>query len=165
MMRTNSYYLIMLLSLSGCGLLKDTSKSVDADHVSLEEQMALKLSVDAVQGQKASVLTLYSDSANEDYSVQFWPKGHFTFSAANGFEGEAEKVLISGKTQRVGAGSTLSNLEEVAQTSTQLNVDQLDKLISDQKLTVKKSTVSLKVVLTGAALFILFAFIFYKIKS
>ena len=26
-----------------------------------------------------------------------WPKGKFTFSLSNGFEGEAEKILIKGK--------------------------------------------------------------------
>ncbi|NII83715.1 hypothetical protein [Pedobacter sp. SG908] len=42
--------------------------------------------------------TLLLDSSNSEYVVQITPVGKFFYSAENGFEGLAEKVLVSGKT-------------------------------------------------------------------
>jgi hypothetical protein len=41
--------------------------------------------------------------------MMLWPKGKFTFSLANGFEGEADRVMIKGKQSQqkvviIGAG-------------------------------------------------------------
>ena len=163
-MRVYFYVLIVLPALSGCGILKDTSKITDNNHTLVNQELAMQLSIDDAQVKKASVLTLYSDSSHQDYSVQVWPKGHFTFSATNGFEGEAEKLLIKGRTQHLEAGAVLSSLDETTRASAKIKVDQHDKLVSDQKLTVKKSTVSVKWVITGSLMLILIVFIFYKTK-
>ena len=37
------------------------------------------------------------DSNHNDFTIILWPKGKFKFSLPNGFEGEAEKILIKGK--------------------------------------------------------------------
>ena len=41
--------------------------------------------------------TLLLDTSNSEYVVQITPVGKFRYSAENGFEGMAEKVLVSGK--------------------------------------------------------------------
>jgi hypothetical protein len=61
------------------------------------------------------------------FSMQLWPKGVFTYSAAQGFKGEAEKILISGKTKRGTATSRQENYSAGTK--------------SDQKLTASESTV------------------------
>jgi len=44
--------------------------------------------------------TLMLDTSNSEYVVQITPLGKFRYSAENGFEGMAEKVLISGKASK-----------------------------------------------------------------
>jgi len=65
--------------------------------------------------------------AMASFSMQLWPKGVFTYSAAQGFKGEAEKILISGKTKRGTATSRQENYSAGTK--------------SDQKLTASESTV------------------------
>jgi hypothetical protein len=67
-----------------------------------------------------------NDSADNSFSMELWPKGVFTYSAAQGFKGEAEKILISGKTKR----GTASSMQENYSADTK----------SDQKLTALEST-------------------------
>jgi len=164
-MRVNLGYLTLLVGCAGCGMLKDTSKSVNATHDQLDEQQATKLLVDANKTITAATLTLYTDSTNQDYSVQVWPKGRFTFSAANGFEGEAEQVLVTGKIRHQGSGSITTASKVADLTRTALQVSHKKKVLLDQKNTNKKSTVSLKGILSATAFLILIVFIFYKIKS
>lgn len=47
------------------------------------------------------ILGVDKDSAAGNYQVKIWPKGSFTISSGNGFEGEADSVQISGDFQRV----------------------------------------------------------------
>lgn len=65
-------------------LAKKEEHQIEAKHASFSEQNQL----------------LVIDSSNNDFTVLLWPKGNFKFSLTNGFEGEAEKVVIKGKQQR-----------------------------------------------------------------
>jgi len=88
-----------------------------------------------------------------------------TFSAANGFEGEAEQVLVTGKIRHQGSRSITTASKIADLTRTALQVSHKKKVVLDQKNTNKKSTVSLKGILSATAFLILIVFIFYKIKS
>ena len=37
------------------------------------------------------------DSSYADFTLMLWPKGKFKFTLANGFEGEAERIIVRGK--------------------------------------------------------------------
>lgn len=88
--------LILLLmggvSLSSCHILrkdklilKKLDQKLEVEHSVLQNRLS----------QQRELLLI--DSSHNDYTMLFWPKGRFTFSAANGFEGEAEKVMIKGR--------------------------------------------------------------------
>ncbi|MBE5320018.1 hypothetical protein IM793_12670 [Pedobacter sp. MR2016-19] len=48
----------------------------------------------------ATESTLLIDTSNSEYVVQITPLGKFFYSAENGFEGMAEKVVLSGKADK-----------------------------------------------------------------
>ncbi|MES2418278.1 MAG: hypothetical protein V4541_08820 [Bacteroidota bacterium] len=58
---------------------------------------------------------LLVDTSHNDFTLMLWPKGNFTFSMANGFTGEAEKMLLTGKNTHV---KTLNIKDQMKQDST-----------------------------------------------
>lgn len=84
--------LLICLIISSCHVLqkdkqtlkKSTQKEnykIESKHTSSNEQRQL----------------LLSDSSDTGFMLVLWPKGSFKLSLANGFEGEAEKILIKSK--------------------------------------------------------------------
>ena len=70
--------------------------------------------------------------------MMLWPKGKFTFSIANGFEGEAEKILIKGKqTQQ----KLLKIKQEKKQDSTAFKVNYTNKKESSNSVQKNKLNV------------------------
>lgn len=88
--------LILLLiggvSLSSCHILRKDKLILKK----LDQKLEVEHSVRQNRLSQQRELMLI-DSSHNDYTMLFWPKGRFTFSAANGFEGEAEKVMIRGR--------------------------------------------------------------------
>ncbi len=96
-MKLKIYMLTLgLLSLFSCNILrkdkltlKRLSQNEERQHYgknhSLSEHSQLKL----------------SDSNHNDFTMMLWPKGKFVFSVANGFEGEAEKIVLLGTQTKV----------------------------------------------------------------
>ena len=163
-MKYNFHYLILLVTVTGCGMLRDTSKTAEADHQLLQRSSDLKVESAHEQIKKGSSVLLFSDSSNQDYTLQVWPKGRFSYSASSGFEGEAEKVLVSGKLKQSGYGSVMSGLEETSKSQTKFSREKQSKMASGRKLTVSKKTVSLKWVIVGVVALLFAVFLFYKLK-
>jgi cobalamin biosynthesis Mg chelatase CobN len=105
----NLYLIILLAACAACSLLKNSSREIQQKKVVAERQVSVAAeSKTEAQIQAGSVL-LINDSADNAFCMQLWPKGIFTYSAIEGFKGEAEKVLISGKTRRGTATSKQEN--------------------------------------------------------
>jgi hypothetical protein len=77
------------------------------------------------------------DSSHNDFELMLWPKGKFTFSVANGFEGEAERILIKGKQTKQ---KVLNITQETKQDSTQFKANYSNEKASS--ITVKKNKIS-----------------------
>lgn len=81
--------------LSACGSLKSNKTSHTQNLQSNSDYQELS---DQQSWVKESTVLL--DTSNSEYVVQITPLGKFLYSAENGFEGVAEKVLISSKANK-----------------------------------------------------------------
>jgi cobalamin biosynthesis Mg chelatase CobN len=121
----NLYWIILLAVCAACSLLKNSSREVEREKASAEIQSNLAAENKTEAQVHAKSVLLINDSADNSFLMELWPKGVFTYSAAQGFKGEAEKVVISGKIKRGTA------------TSKQVNYSADTK--SDQKVTASES--------------------------
>ncbi|MBB6237539.1 hypothetical protein HDC90_002161 [Pedobacter sp. AK013] len=83
------------LIISACGSLK-SEKTLQTENLqanSLSQAHRLEQS-------RATANTLLLDTSNSEYVVQITPVGKFRYSAENGFEGMAEKVVVRGKASK-----------------------------------------------------------------
>jgi cobalamin biosynthesis Mg chelatase CobN len=96
----NLYWIILLAVSAACSLLKNSSREVEHEKAAAERQSTLVAESKTEAQVHAGSVLLIKDSADNSFSIQLWPKGVFTYSAAEGFKGEAEQVLITGKTKR-----------------------------------------------------------------
>ncbi|QXU41442.1 hypothetical protein [Pedobacter sp. D749] len=116
--------------LSACGALK-SKKSLHTQ----ELQSSSHNEENTNQQGWATRNTLLLDTSNSEYVVQITPLGKFFYSAEKGFEGMAEKVVVSGKAnkrriihQQQQAGHQLQHQKSILE-STQLKtkVQYIDK--------------------------------------
>jgi hypothetical protein len=77
------------------------------------------------------------DSSHNDFTMILWPKGNFKFSVANGFEGEAERIIIKGKQTEQ---KTLNLKQEKKQDSTQYKANYTNE--KESSTTIKKNKLS-----------------------
>jgi hypothetical protein len=77
------------------------------------------------------------DSSHNDFELILLPKGKFTFSMANGFEGEAQQLMIKGKhtSQKV-----LNIEQEKKQDSIQYKANYANE--KESSTTIKKNKIS-----------------------
>lgn len=111
--------------LSGCNLLKKTaSETLTGEHVI---KSADELNLTAKHSLKSSkhFLEWRTDSLNKKDVVLIWPKGKFTFSTLNGFEGEAESIVMSSALNH--SGSDLKMKDSLLSEKTHLKAGQLHK--------------------------------------
>lgn len=94
-MKHNIYIALALATLTACQLLKKEKLTVKAQYQ--KEVLQLTEHRNLLSQQNQLILI---DSSHNDFTMMLYPKGRFTFSVANGFEGEAEKILINGKHTR-----------------------------------------------------------------
>ncbi len=93
-MKIKTAITIAILTLTSCQLLKKDKLTLKK--LNQKEEFRVTEQRNIVDQQSRFVLI---DSANQDYTTMLWPKGRFKFTVTNGFEGEAEKILIMGKSK------------------------------------------------------------------
>jgi hypothetical protein len=141
------HQLLLLLSLSSCGTFRNFANRADKEHTESSISNSVNTSTrNDSQASSTAVLT-FRDSVSSDYLIQLWPKGVFTYSQDKGFAGEAERVLIRGKTQQSGSGNKLATHDTVVSSSSNTVVEEKGKLVSDSKQTEKIKSVSWKIIL------------------
>ena len=133
-MKIKSYITItiVLLALAGCQLLKKDKLTLKTH--SQKEELKLVEQRNTLSQKNQLVLI---DSNHNDFAMMLWPKGKFKFSLTNGFEGEAEKVLIKDKHTRK---KVLNLKQEKRRDSTQLKANYTNE--KESSVTVKKDKLS-----------------------
>lgn len=87
----------LFITLHGCGLLNKTDKRTEQSKSSSDHLEQSKTTMEDDSSGKSLQMAFEKDDVQSAYAVQLWPKGVFKFSAENGFEGEAERIVISGQ--------------------------------------------------------------------
>jgi len=154
--------LIMCLCLCSCGLLRNSSKfSSDAIYNKLD-QSGLSASREKDESIELNVSGHFTDSVTQNYEVQIWPKGSFSFSEDLGFVGEAEAVRIKKNTQSLAKRvEMISNLEKKKETEVLQNRKIKKEQIKHEQ-EMKENTPSWKWIIAS---FILMAALIWWIKK
>ncbi len=82
---------ITILTLNSCHILQKDKLTLKK--LNQKEELHIMEQRNTLSQHYQLVMT---DSSHNDFTMLLWPKGKFTFSAAKGFEGEAEKIIIKG---------------------------------------------------------------------
>ncbi|MCD0487909.1 hypothetical protein LPB86_06695 [Pedobacter sp. MC2016-14] len=101
------------------------------------------------------------DSLNSTTTVQIWPKGKFKFSQEFGFEGEAEKVLLTGTLQKSATGLKLKDSTGSTQIGIKSEFSEKKEARAANKSTVKTERPAFWL-LIGLAVLVLAAVLIYK---
>jgi len=152
-------YVAMLVAclFQSCGFLQNVTKRKTKD-VFTERTNTAATQVGSMSAIKTSDgFTLSKDSANKMYTIQFWPKGVFSFSTDKGFVGAAEKVVVSAYIKEAGEVKELKHLKDSVSGNWNNSFDQSQEKQSIQKNNTVQKSVSGKWVLAGIALLIVAA--------
>ena len=152
----------LVVFFASCSVLKNTDSSYRKSDQESSYQINKSLLEKRDWLNKRSGITLYADSSNQDYTIQLWPKGRFSYSAETGFTGEADKVLISGRSNKGSSSSRMVHAEESDQGKTEIQTNLKEGASSSQKDKLKKSSVSWKVVLAFTVLILIAAWAAYR---
>ncbi len=163
------YYILMFswlfLGWSGCGLLKQTVKTTASSRQDsiLKTQFKAKDAQEAVK--QTLSLTTHRDSAGAVYSMVLWPKGKFTFSTENGFEGEADSVLLTGENWAFENHSEILSTGDQQKTESEVEGKQEVKVKSVQEDSTIKSFADYKLIIGVVAFIFLLLYLVFRIKS
>jgi hypothetical protein len=154
-----------ILLITNCNLFKNTATDLRKSH-------ELSTAITQVRSEeqkdwlsRSGSVSFHQDSSNQDYAIRIWPRGVFTFSPEKGFTGEADRVLVTGKAKTGSSSSetTTALQQDKGKIQQELNLKKKD--VSEQKLKLKKSVPSWKLVIAGVAFMgVLCCFIYTKIK-
>ena len=132
-------FLSGVMWIYGCSILKQNSR--ESSNATYSEEQQMEIHELNEKDSTSDVLTLHyeRDSLQEAYTIQLWPKGTFSFSAANGFEGEAERILITGSRQQILQHGGMQNSTVRKQEKKTTDLDQQKKVSVAQNAQVKTS--------------------------
>ncbi|MES2653375.1 MAG: hypothetical protein V4663_16665 [Bacteroidota bacterium] len=123
---------LVALSLLGCHILQKDKLTLKKLSQKEELQFAVQRNTLSLQSQLVLI-----DSSYNDFTVLLYPKGKFAFSIANGFEGEADKILIKGKNT---SQKKLDLKQEIRKDSTATKANYTT--MNESVITVKKNKLS-----------------------
>jgi len=148
---------------SSCGLFKNTKSNVDLVHQEAEYNAESKMLDNKDWMRTTGRLDLYTDSSLHQYAVTLWPKGSFAFSADQGFNGEADSIVIMGSLTAGSASAGVLNIQEEDKGKVELRTTVAGRQSIDKKSKVKVQETSWVWVAGILALvYLLFCIVLYK---
>jgi beta-lactamase superfamily II metal-dependent hydrolase len=126
------YTVLAVATLTSCQLLKKEKLTLKTKW----QKEELKIAAQKTTFSQKNELVLI-DSSQNDFTMMLWPKGKFTFSLTNGFEGEAERVIIKGKQSQQ---KVLNIKRETKQDSTIIKTNYTNE--KESSTTIKKNKLS-----------------------
>ncbi|MBB6498992.1 hypothetical protein [Pedobacter cryoconitis] len=160
------HFYVLLLSLSaGCGLFSNTRASKEKAYLRQANKTDLEILEQKNLIKDSTGFIFYADSARHDYTIQFWPKGRFTFTAENGFSGEAHSILIKGSSREQVGYSRMVRLQEKDQGSVKEKLRVSNRAIHKQAHIVKTNSDWGKWVGGGLILIAIIGLLLYLLKK
>lgn len=162
-MRAWLIIILMTVMYSSCNLFKNTKSNVES--VSLESEYKVESSlIDSRDWMRTTrSINLYSDSSLQTYAVTLWPIGSFSFSADQGFSGEADSVVILGSLKGGSTSALTLNTIEQDKGKVEVEATTTSKQQLNQKSKVKEQKASwIWVAGILALVYLLFCMLLYK---
>lgn len=149
-------------TIHSCGLMKKTEKTTEYSSAMLDSSSHTK----SISSQENNTNSLRMVFKKEDvqlaYQVQLWPKGKFTFSAEHGFEGEAERIVISGEAQQNTNLAELSTMQLQNKEQQQSEKQERKTQKEIEKKEIKSISTDFRWVIGGVVLLILVGIWLYR---
>lgn len=147
-------FILLFLTMNSCGLMKKTEKTLQESSAMLEISKHTKSNYAQENNSNSVYMVFEKDSVQQAYQVQLWPKGKFTFSAVNGFEGEAERILISGELQKKSNHLELSTSQQHNKEQQQMEMQVRKTQKEAEKIEKKSSSADFRWVIMGIILLV-----------
>ena len=137
----------LLLNASSCALLNNSKVKKVEESYSDQYVAGFTLSNQKNWSGNSESLLLYKDSSQQNYAVQLWPKGVFTYSDAYGFTGEADSVKILRSTRNGISGSSAATQHKEGGITENQQFHENQTIKADINQKQKEKSPSLKIVL------------------
>lgn len=154
--------LILLILISGCGMMKNTSSNSQKTNQLSSIGTTLQLQQQQDLSHVSRKLILKKDSGSLEYAVEIWPKGDVFFSSQRGFSGQAEKIIVTGKANKRITAALLSSAEEHDKSKRAATVNQKYETKKNQSSQSKTSSPAWKWQLAGLLLIAVAGWFVYK---
>jgi len=156
-------FMLISLVFMSCGMMKQTKKTSDQSNQRYGNNTEIKSTLNDDHSLKSVNMVYQKDSSQTAWQIQLWPKGRFVFSAGKGFEGEAEKILITGLHRSESSLEGLNTSDEERKLAIKSDVKQKIKAESSAKKEVVSASLSWKWIVI--LLFIASAMIFWLLRK
>ena len=124
--------------------MKQTKKVSDQSNQRYENSTEIKSTRKDDHTLESVNMIYQKDSSQAAWQIQLWPKGRFMFSADKGFEGEAQKILITGLHQSGSSLEERNTSREERKLAVESGVKQKVKVESAAKKEVVSASLSWK---------------------
>jgi len=138
----------VLFFFCGCGLFKNVLRKTSIERTVQDRKLELTFKKDAVLTTKQESKRWMVDSGKYSYLLELWPRGKFVFSPELGFQGEAERMRITGTHQAASKETTVDQVERQTELTTQTSAKLNDRADNQLKTKNVESVVSWKIILS-----------------
>lgn len=128
----------------GCGVFRNSSRAFVEEELLVNQKTTLKLDEERVEVEGLRIKTQFKDSTGLSYAVEIWPKGSFSFDHEHGFSGEATKVLIHGKADKLLTAESKEERKRFRNASKVVQMENAEKLKKRNTEKVSTSNLSWK---------------------
>lgn len=156
--------LLVVLFFYSCGIMNDKHTTKNWSELTDETRLDLAMKIDQELQDNSIKMIVRDDSLNKDWNIQLWPKGKFTFSLQNGFEGEADKVLINGRSFQRNRSTETEATDKTQRNSANVSLHEKKKNVDTSKQEEKSIKPNSSWLLTCGFLLVIFVLLIYLRK-
>ncbi|MCD0489792.1 hypothetical protein LPB86_16230 [Pedobacter sp. MC2016-14] len=156
--------LVLMLGQQACKLLKNVNTETEKQAQSSRSTNSMQLKQRNALSTDQHFLEWKLDSSSTSAVVQIWPKGKFKFSQEDGFEGEAERLVLTTHSEKSERG--LKVKDSLTKIENQLDLETLQREVKKQEQTkiAKTETPAFWLIIGVAAMVIAGVFIYKLLK-
>ena len=145
--------LLFFMLISACSTMH---KSIDT---SIQTRIIDSLDLHSATIESSTSLAFITrDSINSDYLMEIYPKGVFTYSWADGFNGEADRILVKASVKK---GTVRHSISESHEQGSRIDVNKLKKDLQSKDQVISKSNFRFGTRIWIVLSCLIFAFLFY----
>lgn len=163
-MKAFKILILLLMLLLSCGLFKQKTETTNEERQLKNSQLMMEVKSELNTKNSKQHFLFSTDSAQQDYTIQLWPKGTVSVMPGGGIKGEFDSLLIRGKQQQVAKLSEMLNTLEEHKGNTVTGLLDSQRTDFDQKHIEKKSSYNLKWILLsfGVVVFLVLLLLWKK---